>query len=101
MNNRQPWVIVTLWVLATVVGVVLGMLGVLTLVSRLALSQTSGLLTNLLGGAGRGAGCPSVRTQPSLRGRAAGEWGRRPLMRAASMPEWCREAKAARGRTQS
>ena len=56
MNNRQPWVIVTLWVLATVVGALLGTLGVLTLVSRLALLQAPALLTNLLGGAGLGAG---------------------------------------------
>ncbi len=54
MNSRQPWLIVTLWVLATMAGVVLGVLGVLSLVTRLALSQTSALPTNLIGGAGLG-----------------------------------------------
>lgn len=55
MNIRQPWAVVTLWMLSTVAVVVLGVPGVLTLVARLALDQTPALPANLLGGAVLGA----------------------------------------------
>jgi hypothetical protein len=56
MRHHRPWDIIVAWVLATVAGVVVGILSVLTLVTGFALAGASTLLVGLIGGAGLGAG---------------------------------------------
>jgi hypothetical protein len=53
---NQHWNVTLPWVLATVAGVVIGILSILTFVSGLALTGTSTVLVGIIGGAALGGG---------------------------------------------
>ena len=55
-HHNQQWNVILPWMLATVAGVVLGILSLLTLTTGLALAGTSTVLVGLIGGAGLGGG---------------------------------------------
>jgi hypothetical protein len=55
-QSNQQWLFFGAWVLATLMGVVIGIVSILTLVSGLALAGASPLLVGSIGGAALGAG---------------------------------------------
>src|SRR3712207_1623007 len=55
-QHNQQWNIILLWMLATVVGSMIGILSILTLVSGLALAGRSTVLVGLIGGTALGGG---------------------------------------------
>jgi hypothetical protein len=55
-HHNQQWNIILPWMLATVAGVAIGILSLLTLTTSLALAGTSTVLVGLIGGAGLGGG---------------------------------------------
>jgi hypothetical protein len=55
-HHNQQWNDILPWMLATMAGVVLGVLSLLTLATGLALAGTSTVLVGLIGGAGLGGG---------------------------------------------
>jgi hypothetical protein len=55
-HHNKQWNIILPWMLATMAGVVLGILSLLTLATGLALAGTSTVLVGLIGGAGLGGG---------------------------------------------
>lgn len=56
MKPDRYWNVVMLWTLATVAGVVVGFLSILTLVTGLALGGTSPALVGTVGGVALGGG---------------------------------------------
>jgi hypothetical protein len=56
MKPDRSWNVVVLWTVATVVGLVIGILSILTLVTGLALGGSSTALVGIVGGAALGAG---------------------------------------------
>src|SRR6266508_5514013 len=55
-HSNHYWNVVLPWALATVAGVVIGILSILTVVSGLALAGTSTVLVGIIGGAALGGG---------------------------------------------
>jgi hypothetical protein len=55
-HHNQQWNVILPWMLATMAGVVLGILSLLTLATGLALAGTSTVLVGLIGGVGLGGG---------------------------------------------
>jgi hypothetical protein len=74
-HHNQQWNIILPWMLATVAGVAIGVLSLLTLATGLALAGTSTVLVGIIGGAGLGGGIGIAQWLVLRRhARSAGWW---------------------------